>query len=369
MKCAIDWFGASRILSLGLAAASMGACESSNKTPIGLGGTFNLPTTYAAAAPTDPSPSSQAGQPIGGSVDRAVLLPGGDYSLTTLRERPAEGNIPRVLCQAPSPDWATAIAMQQQLSAKGNFFGGSSSEVSGSNSYTETIAAMAGRTAGVVALRDGLYSACQAYANGVIGKDAYALILSQYGYLLVALAGNNSSPSSDGSTDKPGASNGSAKTTASTPGAKASDAMTVAQMQVQGMHALMVACISAYDGTVQRAGPLGNTLLTPQLCTKLIGSMAESSKSSIAAAVGASRGASAGTNIIKSELPDAVVQQAQNALRRQRCAGCQTLQADGRSGAETSNAIRAYQTENGLAVNGNVKDPATLAMLGVKDQS
>ena len=125
---------------------------------------FNQPTTYAAEGPN-------AGQPIGGAVDRAVLLPGGDYSLITLRQRPDTGQIPKVLCQAPSPDWATAIAMQRRSSPPAEISSTAVGQFAGSNSYSETIAAMAGRTAGVVALRDGLYSACQAYANGVIGKD------------------------------------------------------------------------------------------------------------------------------------------------------------------------------------------------------
>src|SRR5215471_8727055 len=126
------WPGAARLASLAVVAAVAAGCETSNKTPIGLGGIFNQPTTYAAAAPGDPH-NPYAGQPIGGAVDKAVLLPGGDYSLTTLRERPTDGSVPRVLCHAPSPDWATALAMQQQLSASGNFFHGSQGQFSGSN--------------------------------------------------------------------------------------------------------------------------------------------------------------------------------------------------------------------------------------------
>ena len=86
------------------------------------------------------------------SIQNALLAPGGDYSLITVRKRPdIAANDPReILCAAPSPDWATALAMAQQISGSG----------------------------------------------GVIGKDGYALILSQCGNLQVALAGSGTS--SDG---------------------------------------------------------------------------------------------------------------------------------------------------------------------------
>jgi hypothetical protein len=87
----------------------------------------------------------------------------------------------------------TALA----IAASGGASGGPSGSLSRNATTTEAISAMAGRTAGVVALRDGLYSACQAYANRVIGKDAYALILSQYGNLLVLLAGTTGHDAGD----------------------------------------------------------------------------------------------------------------------------------------------------------------------------
>jgi hypothetical protein len=398
INLAINRFRFGRVLSLVLLGGIASGCETSNKTPIGLGGIFNQPTTYAAALPNDPKPNSEAGQPIGGAVDKAVLLPGGDYTLTTLRERPVDGNVPRVLCQAPSPDWATALAMQQQLSASGNFFQGSSGQFSGSNSYTETIAALAGRTAGVVALRDGLYSACQAYANGVIGKDAYALILSQYGYLLVALAGNNNSSNTGnpaGNSQKTSSSTTSStqpgvavavNTAAAAPApqqpqpGKGSDTSSapntaqLAQMQIQIMHALMVACISAQDPTARapnRSRDDPNELLSSKNCKGLMEWMKDSSQSLLASLGGSPKGGSGSgrTNSARAELPDVRVLQVQNALRKQSCTGCQALPPDGLDGTETSNAVRAYQKEHNLTPNGNVGDPATLAMLGLKEKS
>jgi hypothetical protein len=126
--------------------------------------------------------------------ESAVPLPGADYHLAIVRTGPsivrpdgAEVGRQDVLCEEPSPDWAIAFGTAFAGAASGGASGGPSGSVSGSATTTEAITALAGRTAGVVALRDGLYSACQAYANQLICKDAYSLILSQYGNLLVAL--------------------------------------------------------------------------------------------------------------------------------------------------------------------------------------
>ena len=127
-----------------------------------------------------------AAVPLG--IGSAVLLPGGDYRLVTVRS-PADTGL---LCSEPSPDWAIAFGRAISGNASGSVGGQASASLSGSSSTTEAVNAMLGRTAGVVALRDGLYSACQAYANHIIGKDAYALILSQYGNLLVSLASDTS---------------------------------------------------------------------------------------------------------------------------------------------------------------------------------
>jgi hypothetical protein len=107
----------------------------------------------------------------------AVLLPGADYHLATVRKG-GPNQDEDILCSEPSPDWAIAFGTALAGAASGGASGGPSGSVSGSASTTEAITAAAGRTAGVVALRDGLYSACQAYANQLIGKDAYSLILS-----------------------------------------------------------------------------------------------------------------------------------------------------------------------------------------------
>jgi hypothetical protein len=80
-----------------------------------------------------------------------------------------------------------------------------------------------------LALRDGLYATCQAYANGALGQSAYALGLSQYGNLLVALTSVNGVDASGKVIPGP-------NPVINTPDQSAAAA-------------LLVACISEYDPT------------------------------------------------------------------------------------------------------------------------
>jgi len=112
----------------------------------------------------------------------------GDLRTITERTGP-DGQ--HILCAEPSPD--VVLALSQAFSAAPNVSvpgpGGAAIQVGGtfSGNSNETATALAGRTASVVALRDSLFRACEAYGNGAITKDAYSLILSQYGDLLVTL--------------------------------------------------------------------------------------------------------------------------------------------------------------------------------------
>jgi len=258
-----------RILSLALLVSLLGACHPPDSIPVDV-------TQFIQPAGTTPGT---------GSIDKGFMAPGGNYSLVTVRKRPdmADKDAGReILCSAPSPDWATALAMAQQLQGSGGVTGGASASLTASNSLTETVTALAGRTAGVVALRDGLYKACEAYANGVIGKDAYALILSQYGNLLVALAGSSGSGSSSASSSTPASSTpsgvavavsaGATPSTTASPasgqGASASPAgnSMVAQMQQEVLQALLVACISENDPTVRPAEQRNSLLKDDGAC-------------------------------------------------------------------------------------------------------
>jgi hypothetical protein len=122
----------------------------------------------------------------------------GGLRLVTERQRlQIDGSTLPVLCTEPSPDYAVGFNRTAKADADATVpaaIGPGVSNVDGSLkldfSRSETVQPITNPTAGVLALRDGLYAACQSYVNGVIGHDAYAMILSQYGALLVSLVGN-----------------------------------------------------------------------------------------------------------------------------------------------------------------------------------
>lgn len=182
--------------------------------------------------------------------DSKTLIMGGNLRLVTerQRERPGVGELPTV-CTEPSPD--VAIAFGRSLAANASYSEPTGPTVSGAvnATSTETASMLAGRTAGVLALRDGLYAACQAYTNGILGHDAYAIVLSQYGNLLVALAGT-----------------GTASAATFTP-------------QDLAFATLLVSCISEYDPTrlaaINPNGSLAtNPMLSRRLCKTLLATIA-----------------------------------------------------------------------------------------------
>jgi hypothetical protein len=110
----------------------------------------------------------------------AVSVPA-DVRVITERPDPSQSGRP-IICSEPSPDVAKAFSSIAALGVNSPRGG-----IQGAYGQGEAVAALAGRTATAVALRDSLYRACEAYANGMIGRDAYSLILSHYPYLLVTL--------------------------------------------------------------------------------------------------------------------------------------------------------------------------------------
>lgn len=179
------------------------------------------------------------------------------YVNDRLREMPGREDHPlATMCTEPSPDVAvafgTSIAAQASIAAQG----GGQNSGSFNASTSEVATALAGRTASVLALRDGLYATCQAYANGALGQSAYALGLSQYGNLLVAMTSVNG-------VDANGKPIPGPNPVINTPDQSAAAA-------------LLVACISEYDPT--RLGALDpatgqiktNRVLNRDFCLKYI---------------------------------------------------------------------------------------------------
>jgi hypothetical protein len=110
----------------------------------------------------------------------------GDVRVITERPHPARSGGPNIVCVEPSPDVAKAVSTALQLSGQG---GNGTVSASGnlSSASAEAVAELAGRSTALLGLRDGLFKACEAYANGIIGDDAYILILSRYGQLMTTL--------------------------------------------------------------------------------------------------------------------------------------------------------------------------------------
>jgi hypothetical protein len=157
--------------------------------------------------------------------DSATLASGADVRYVSERERLMPGTPPLpTMCTEASPDVAIAFGRTLAAQASVTEQGGTSGSGSINAGSTEQVTALDGRTAGVLALRDGLYAACQAYTNGALGQSAYAIVLSQYGNLLVALA-------------SPGTSTGSGNSVA------------LYTPEESALAALLVSCISEYDPT------------------------------------------------------------------------------------------------------------------------
>lgn len=177
------------------------------------------------------SPNSRASHVALGSTKGLVTT--GNLRIVSERKRLG---YPPVVCTEPSPDYAIAFGFTRKANADLPSPAGTQT-LSAELASTETVTAGSGREAAVLALRDGLYSACQSYANGVIGHDAYAMILSQFGALLVALVGND--------------------------GAKGTTSIGTRNATLS---ALTVACVSSHD---QTRGPWSNALLTPSFCYRV----------------------------------------------------------------------------------------------------
>lgn len=178
------------------------------------------------------------------------VVSGANLRLVTERRKSA---YPNVVCSEPSPDYAVAFGSNRTLKVTPPADALRSS-VDIKSETTEYVLEGEGRAEAVLALRDGLYTACQSYANGIIGKDAYAIILSQYGNLLLGLVG---------------------KTGVGTVPATGPQA---------AMSAMTVACISGHDATRSgsSSGVSSNSLLTHQFCSQLLRTvLARSSKPAV----------------------------------------------------------------------------------------
>lgn len=114
-----------------------------------------------------------------------AMMTTADVRMVTARPAPLRPG-QTVFCAEPSPDVAKALSTAASISAQGGD-GTVTAQAGAAFARAEALTELAGRTTALVALRDGLFRTCEAYANGAIGDAAYALVLSRYGQLMVTL--------------------------------------------------------------------------------------------------------------------------------------------------------------------------------------
>jgi hypothetical protein len=126
------------------------------------------------------------------SIYRTVDLSQGSTLLTDAKTRtvlnmaPGGGSSPgyvipsRVICAEPSPDVAQAVSKSFSAELSAAVAGEGSGQGQVSAAQAASVAELGKRLAAVQALRDGLYRACEAYANGAITDASYAAILGGY---------------------------------------------------------------------------------------------------------------------------------------------------------------------------------------------
>ena len=346
-----------------------------------------------------------------------------DVRVITQRNRKNSPN--PIVCTEPSPDVAKALSAAAQLSGsvanKGSVAAGGAS--------AEAVAALAGRSTALLGLRDGLYRACEAYANGAIGADAYALVLSRYGQLMTTLflgqdvtgaAGTNAGPSVQsptvmvnlsGSTGVPASPAANPAAGAPSPTgiqpASTTDNSAVAPVALTRMNedylnlaynpdALVIACINYADptrvsapilpvdstGVMPAATPAGNKYLN-LVCPLLFNSTAlkmlattagDLVKNKVlappvdpAAVASAAQSKSAPKTSPPSPTPSAAKPTNAQITEAQKklAALCTNLKVDGKLGPLTTACVQEFQSNIKLTPSGDL-DADTLKALGVK---
>lgn len=93
----------------------------------------------------------------------------------------------RIICAEPSPDVAQALSTALTATASAQVKGQGGGSASFGKSATESVAQLGERLGTIQLLRDGLYRACEAYANGAISDITYAVLLSRYDDTMVSM--------------------------------------------------------------------------------------------------------------------------------------------------------------------------------------
>lgn len=125
---------------------------------------------------------AMVGRAIGKS--NGVIFTTADVRLVMRRQNPVTGEM--VTCTEPTPDVAAALSTAMQIAVQGGDKA-ANGQIGLTGGSAEAVTELAGRTTALLALRDGLYRTCEAYANGVLGSNSYAMVLARYGQLMTTL--------------------------------------------------------------------------------------------------------------------------------------------------------------------------------------
>lgn len=139
-----------------------------------------LPACVSGPGATYSQFDLDAGKSITTGASRRIVL----NTKTHPSSRPGQVNPERIVCAEPSPDVAIAIANSFNLGAS---FLQNRANAAVSGAQTQALAALAERTVTVQLLRDQMYRACEAYANGAISGTEYSLLMSRNNDAMVTL--------------------------------------------------------------------------------------------------------------------------------------------------------------------------------------
>ncbi len=95
--------------------------------------------------------------------------------------------IERVVCAEPSPDVAQAVSSSISAAFEKTGAGGQGLSVDAAAKFGESVAQLGERMAVIQLIRDKMYRACEAYANGAVDKAAYTLMLARLDKTMVTL--------------------------------------------------------------------------------------------------------------------------------------------------------------------------------------
>lgn len=95
--------------------------------------------------------------------------------------------IERVVCAEPSPDVAQAVSSSISAAFEKTGAGGQGLSVNAAAKFGESVAQLGERMAVIQLIRDKMYRACEAYANGAVDKAAYTLMLARLDKTMVTL--------------------------------------------------------------------------------------------------------------------------------------------------------------------------------------